>query len=142
MPLNNPTRLDVESLVISPSALSGNVNDYAPTGIAIARTMLLDGAGFTITGIAFIINGKILRIINTSTTLNLILSNENVSSSASNRFRLTNNTDVTILPGEACEIWYDAAVTRWRVVTDGTGGGGGGADLGMLIAATSRYIMQ
>lgn len=100
---------------ISPTALSGAVNDYAPTGIATALTVRIDGgaADRNITGIAASqADGRVLRIVNIGTTNSLTLVNQSGSSTAANQFLLPADTILPINTSLALE--YDGTTSRWR----------------------------
>lgn len=109
---------------ISPTALSGDVNDYAPTGFATASVVRQDGgaANRNITGLAGGADGLDVVILNIGTTNNLVLKNESASSTAANRFTL--GGDVTIGPGQSAHLWYDSTSSRWRAAATFTVSGG------------------
>lgn len=97
---------------VSPSQITTNVDNYAPTGIATAATLRLStDASRNITGIsASQVDGRELTIINVGAQ-NIVLMN-NVTSTAANRFLL--NADLIILPEQAVRLVYDATSSRWR----------------------------
>lgn len=99
---------------ITPTALSGDVNDYNPTGLATALAIRLDGgaADRNITGLSAQAGGTLITIYNIGTTNNLKLVNQSASSSAANRFLLPNDT--TLPPNTALALWYDGTSSRWR----------------------------
>ena len=100
---------------ISPTALSGDVNDYNPTGLSTAFTIRIDGgaADRNITGLAGGAAGRVIRIINVGTTNNLTLVNQSSSSTtAGDRFLLPNDTILPINTAIALE--YDGTTNRWR----------------------------
>lgn len=121
---NNPTFTgvvtDTGALVLSgsntPTALSGNVNDYNPSGCATAIALRIDGgvADRNITGLACgtPVDGRFLDIINVGTTNSIILVNQSVSSTAANRFLMPN--DVTLPPNSPLSLRYDGTTARWR----------------------------
>jgi hypothetical protein len=99
---------------VSPTALSGNVNDYNPTGLSAARTLRIDGgaADRNITGIAGGFNNRRLRIVNVGTTNSLVLVNNSGSSSAGNKFLLP--ADTTLPINTSLDLVYDGTSTVWR----------------------------
>lgn len=101
---------------ISPTQLTANVNNYAPTGIDTASVVRLSSdAARNITGIVPPRSGSYLILFNIGTN-NIVLSNDSSSSSAANRFAIGGN--ITIKPNEGAVIWYDPTSTRWRRPTD------------------------
>lgn len=115
--LNAPKQFTTAGRVTD--TLSGNVNDYDPTGWSGGVTTIeVDGgaADRTITGLAATVDGHRARIVNTGTTNDLILSNQSSSSSAANRFLA--KSDMRLSPGTPLELIYTAGtVNRWKPVT-------------------------
>lgn len=103
--------------VISPTALSGDVNDYAPTGFATCDVMRLDGgaANRNITGLAGGAAGRYVIVHNIGTTNSLILIHASASSSAANRFDLSGAANLTIAARGSTRLWYDGTSSLWRV---------------------------
>lgn len=101
---------------VTPTALSGNVNDYSPTGFAAASTLRIDGgaADRTITGLAGGSDGRIITITNIGSTNNLILSDADAGSTAANRFQIGGN--ITLAPNGSMTLRYDATSSRWRPI--------------------------
>jgi hypothetical protein len=99
---------------VTPTALSGSVNDYDPTGQATASTYRIDGgaANRDITGLAGGADGRELTLFNIGATNNLVLKNESGSSTAANRFAV--GADITLAPGQSAHLWYDSTSSRWR----------------------------
>ena len=99
---------------ITPTALAGNVNDYNPASLSTAVRIRQDGgaADRTITGLADGAAGRIITIANIGTTNNLILSNQDASSAAANRFLAEAN--ITIPINAAIALQYDSTSSRWR----------------------------
>ncbi|TAK81881.1 MAG: hypothetical protein EPO09_21765 [Aquabacterium sp.] len=99
---------------ITPTALSGNVNDYNPTNMATARTIRQDGgaADRNITGIAGGFDNRRLRITNIGSTNNLIIVDQSASSAAANRFQIGAN--ITIGINKSRDFYYDGTVNFWR----------------------------
>lgn len=112
------TVTDTKALVLSgdlsPTALSGAVNDYAPTGFSAAFRVRQDGgaADRNITGLAGGASGRVVTIVNIGTTNNLVLKDASGSSSAANRFLF--GADVTLGPSQSIALHYDTTSSRWR----------------------------
>lgn len=109
---------------ISPTALSGDVNDYAPAGFSTASVIRQDGgaANRNITGLAGGADGVDVIFINTGATNSLVLKTESASSAAGNRFAI--GGDVTLAPSQSATLWYDSTSSRWRISSSFTVAGG------------------
>lgn len=106
---------------ISPTSLSAQADDYAPTGFSTAARVRLDSTtNVVITGIAGGTDGRRVTLHNIGANT-ITLMNESASSTAANRFKLDAN--VAISAGKSIDIEYDATDSRWRVI-GGVGGGG------------------
>lgn len=105
----------VLSPIISPSALTGNVNDWNPTGLGTAHAIRADpGAGNReITGIVAQEDGRVIYLFNISTANDIKLKSENANSLAANRFAL--KADLTLEKNESVVMVYDGTTQRWRV---------------------------
>ncbi len=101
--------------VISPSQITGTVNDYSPTGWADATLVRLDGnSGFQkITGFSAETSGEIKTLSNIGSYC-LYIAPEHTGSSAANR--LAHQEEVILWPGSSCQIYYDGTSSRWRVL--------------------------
>jgi hypothetical protein len=111
---------------ISPGALAGTTSDWAPTGLATASVIRVTLTGNQdLTGLTGGADGRIIMLMNVDTADTLTLKHE-VTSSASNQFRLPGSADMALTPNSAAFLMYDSTVSRWRVI-GGTGSGGGGA---------------
>lgn len=111
------SRADVT--IVTPTALAAGANDnYAPTGIGQCTTLRLTpdaGGTSTLTGIAAgSLSGRVLRIVNASTTLTLTLVHD-ATSTAANRFFCPNGANMVIPTYGTRTIWYDTTSSRWRV---------------------------
>ena len=60
------------------------------------------------------VDGQEHIIINVGSN-NLILANENASSTASNRFTNSTGADITLSANQAADLIYDNTSARWRV---------------------------
>ena len=99
---------------LTPATITGDQNNYSPTGLASAQVLrLASDASRTITGINGGLPGRVLFIINIGAN-DIILSNENASSTAELRFAI--GADVTLGASESCILWYDNTSTRWRMI--------------------------
>jgi len=100
---------------ISPTAITGTVSDYTPTGLSLAYAIRQDAsAAADLTGILAGSNGRELVLYNISTA-NTITLKHDVTSTAANRFYLPNSADYAIRPNGSAIIRYDAVSSRWRV---------------------------
>lgn len=102
---------------ISPTALSGNTDDYNPAGLSGASTIFIDpgAADRNLTGLQGGADGRIITIVNNSaSSKNLTLVN-NATSSASNRFQMSGDT---VLPANTSVTFrYDSGSNRWRPIS-------------------------
>lgn len=103
---------------ISPAALSGNVNDYNPTGLHTTNYVRLDAgaASRLVTGLQAPASGStVLAIVNIGAANAIILKHQNTGSTAANRFISDTGGDVILLHGQQAKCWYDSTTARWRV---------------------------
>lgn len=106
--------------VISPSAITGSVDNYAPTSLADAIAIRQDlSAAATLTGLTGGASGRLLILTNIHASLRLTLAHD-VTSTAANRFTLPGAVSYFLDPGQSVLLRYDATSSRWRVVA-GTG---------------------
>lgn len=101
--------------IISPT-LSGDVNDWSPTGLATASIIRIDpgASNRNITGLDAQPDGTIIELQNISSTANrtITLKDSSASSSSANRFLFKN--DLVISGSKAALIWYDGTTAQWR----------------------------
>lgn len=103
---------------IAPAQITANQNNYSPTGLTTATTLLLTSdASRDITGIASPASGIVLWIYNIGAQ-NIVLKHESASSTAANRIIGTAGADVTLTPNRAAMLRYSNSQTRWLVMTD------------------------
>jgi len=107
--------------VVSPAALTGDVNNYDPgLGAAVSGVLRIDpgAAARSMTGLAGGAPGKVYFIFNISSTAGrtLTLVHASGSSSAANQFSGGNLADVVVRPGGAAMAWYDSASSLWRIL--------------------------
>lgn len=108
-----------ETSLITPAALgAGPHHNYTPTSFNAARRGILQdlSANAVVTGLAATSNGNKQLIINSSATFTLTLNHQDAGSTAANRFLCPNNVNYVLAPGEAVEIIYISASSRWRVL--------------------------
>lgn len=119
--------------VISPSQITSNQNDYAPTGFSAASTLrLASDASRNITGIAGGAAGRTIIVHNVGSQ-SIVLTNQDTGSSAANRLLLAG--DVTLAADTSITLRYDGASSRWRAITTPGAGGGGGGVTSVTVAA-------
>jgi len=104
---------------LSPSALTGNRNDYDP-GIGAADTFRIDpnGASRTITGIVEGRPGEYITLLNIGSTAGetLIFSHQDAASTAVNRIICPGFVNLTVDRGGGVQFYYDDTTNRWRAV--------------------------
>lgn len=104
--------------VLRPTGLTGHVNDYNPTGLATAGTLLLtsDGA-YNITGItapAIAADGRELKIVNLNAANALTLKDMDAGSAAANKLGI--GADIELGHEEGATLIYDGTAALWRCV--------------------------
>jgi hypothetical protein len=106
--------------IVNPPALTGDVDDYAPTGLAPGVVLRIDPgtANRIVTGIsaASFNDGDILYISNASTTRKLHLHTDDGSSLATNRFRFSG--DITVRENMGITMYYDGVSQRFKTVSE------------------------
>lgn len=97
---------------MSPAQITADQNDYNPAGLATASVLRLSSdASRVVTGLSGGGDGRALKLLNVGAH-EIVLKDQSASSSAGNRFLF--GADVTLAANQAIELWYDAAVSRWR----------------------------
>lgn len=102
---------------ISPSQLTANQNDWNPTGFSTATWIRVDADRFVqITGLGSgtTAHGRVVVLVNISTS-DIILRDQNTSSTAANRFALPCDF-YRIPPLGTCTLLYDNTTARWRPI--------------------------
>lgn len=100
---------------MSPAQITSDQNNYSPTDLNLHSVLRISSdASRTITGLDIGYEGRIIYIFNVGTN-NIILSNENASSTAANRFKI--GSDITIGADRGVQLWYDTTSSRWRAVS-------------------------
>ena len=105
--------------IITAATLTGNVDNWNPTGFATANMIRVDvdANNREITGMIAPAAGvnRIVRINNLNSGSDDVRFKENdASSDAANRFLLRDNGDKAIKPNETAVFWYDHTSSRWR----------------------------
>lgn len=97
---------------ITPAQITGNQNDYNPTGLAEATVLRVSSdASRNITGQAGGAEGRLLVYVNVGAQP-IVFKREDAGSSAANRFAF--DSDVTLLADQSLVVQYDANASRWR----------------------------
>lgn len=103
----------ITNVVVSPSQITGNQNDYSPGTGDIVR--LSSDAARNITGITAGTSGEVRVLVNVgSNTITLV--HQSASSTAGNRFLVSFGSDYLIAANAAAVIVYDGTTSRWRVI--------------------------
>ena len=105
--------------VYSPGQITADQNDYATldiNGDYVGILRLDTDATRTITGLANGVNGRGLTILNVGSN-NIVFTNEDVSSSASNRIITGTGASITMNPNDVLRLIYDDVSARWRVTS-------------------------
>jgi hypothetical protein len=112
----------------SPASLSGNQNNWSPTGLGSSTVFRISSsAAVNITGLVAQPAGTSLVLINIGTTYPITLTNLDSNSSALNQFNLGAN--VVLGPSQSVQLWYDGTTGVWRPKAGSGSGGGGGASV-------------
>ena len=102
--------------VVTPAQLTGNVDDYAPTGLSTASILRLDSdAARTVTGISAAVTVLRKKLINIG-AFDITLAHQSSSSVAANRFTIPGGADLVLEPGDAVDLFCDVATATWRAV--------------------------
>lgn len=98
--------------VITPSQITADQDNYAPTGWADATLVRLSGDNGcrAIRGFSAETSGEV-KILSNVGSFPLYLAPEHASSTAANRISCFE--EVFLMPGQACEIFYDGTLSRW-----------------------------
>ena len=98
---------------ITPTQLSANTDDWAPTGLSTASHIRVSAdAARNLTGITGGAAGRRLVLNNIgSFPITLV---DDATSTAANRFDLPG--DYVLLSGRSCALIYDATLSRWRLI--------------------------
>jgi len=114
---------------LTPATITADVNNYAPSGHATVSVFrLTTDASRNITGLAGGADGRVVVFHNIGGS-DLVLLDENASSTAANRFAMS-NTSVILPTDQSSLLQYDSTSSRWRIVAGvgSTSGAVGGSD--------------
>lgn len=105
--------------VLTPTALSGDVDDYDPPGLATASVLRigLGGSARSMTGLMGGVSGRVIYIANIDTTASadLTLVHDSGLSGVTSRFYGAGNADVVVRNNGAALAVFDATSNHWRV---------------------------
>lgn len=103
--------------VISPSQITSDQDDYAPTGWADAQIVRLDGDNGirAITSMAAGYSGEIKQLINVG-SYPIYFPGEHPDGTAANR--AITDKDFILFPKRSFQIFYDGTSSRWRIIGD------------------------
>jgi hypothetical protein len=102
---------------ISPSQITSDQNNYAPTGFSTASVLRLDSdAARNITGLAGGADGRVVVVVNVG-SFAITLKDESGSSTAANRFALA--ADLVLATDQAAILYYDATTASWHALKSG-----------------------
>ena len=97
------------------TSLAGNNHNWAPAGLASASVIRFTcSSNTTLDGLTGGVSGRVITLANIG-TVDLVLYLNSNNSLGTNRF-LAAGTQSGIPANGAMVIWYDAAVTSWRIV--------------------------
>ena len=102
--------------VITPTTLSGNTNNYNPTGLSTASVIRISAStNISLTGIQAPspATNKTIFLINVGSG-NVLLVRNNPASLAANQFK--NNNDIMLNSNETVILWYDIVTQAWRAM--------------------------
>ena len=106
--------------VITPTQLSADTDDWAPTGLSAASIIRVStDASRNLTGLTGGASGRVIALANVG-SFNLVLKKLSSSSSAGNQFSLTQ--DLIVIPTQIVLLVYDNTSTKWRCLEDAKNG--------------------
>jgi len=99
---------------ISPTAIGGTVNDWAPTGLSGASAIhMTESSAATLTGLTGGSAGRVLLLVNAG-SYSVTLKDHDGGSTSANQFVTAGGRDVVIPTGGGALLRYDASY--WRVI--------------------------
>ena len=103
--------------IISPSQITSDQDDYAPTGWAKAQIVRLDGDSGqrAITSFSATFDGDVKTLINVG-SYPIYFPSEHPDGTAANR--VAGHKDNFLPPKKAARIYYDNTSSRWRLIED------------------------
>lgn len=110
---------DVRGTVLSPAAIEGATNDWAPTNLSTATILRVDStATITLSGLTGGSDGRII-VLNYIGAHTLNLTNQDAASTAANRFITGTGATVALTQDQNAWLSYDGTTSRWRVISSG-----------------------
>lgn len=98
---------------LSPAQITGDQNNYNPTGLSTANVLrLTSDTTRTITGMVPPAQNAVLMVFNFGSST-ITLSHENASSTAANRFTFAGGSDVALTRTGGIMLYYDQGSSRW-----------------------------
>ena len=123
--------------VIAPAALTGDTNNYAPSGLAYcSRINISATVAVNLTGLTGMSDGREISLCNTGVFTITLVANSS-SSLVANRFLMP--TDVVMQPGTLVIARGDGTANGWRVVAGGSGSSSAGDALQATITQTNTF---
>jgi len=108
--------LYVNQGIITPTQLTANTNNYAPTGgIGSHKMRISSNAAINLTGLTGGADGREIILTNIGTFAITLV--HDATSIAANRFYCPNNANLSLRPNGSVALWYDGTSSRWRVVS-------------------------
>jgi len=105
-----------DNVIISPTALAGDQNNWNPTGFSTAEIVRMDSTlGVNVTGLDATAVQPRKTLVNIGVYA-IVLPHEDTGSFAANRFKMPSAANVTVLPDAAVRVFYDTTTGRWRLV--------------------------
>lgn len=103
---------------ISPAGITGAVNDWAPTGLSTAATILVtsSAAAILLNGLTGGVAGRRITIVNNDAAQDLTIRYENTGSAAANRFVNPFGADISLAGGGRGSVTCEYYNSRWNVV--------------------------
>lgn len=125
---------------ISPSQLTADTDDWAPTNFSTAFAILVStDASHNLTGIAGGAAGRTITLENVG-SFPLVLTNADTASTAANRFALS--ADYTLAAGAGILLKYDATSSRWRMIGNQTAPNSATGDVVGPSSATDNAVAR
>jgi hypothetical protein len=102
--------------VISPTSLSGSVNDYSPAGwTTTTHVRLSSSTAVSITGFGTATSPTNRYAVNVG-SYDITLAHNSSSSSVGNRILVPGQVDLVLEPGDSIPLWLDSTSGAWRVL--------------------------
>ncbi len=108
---SSTTAATLSTPALSPAQITADQNNYNP-GTGWFQRWSSD-ASRNITGLVAGVDGQIIEIWNIGSQ-NIVLQNENASSTAANRFTTSTGADLTLAANKCAKARYDTTSARWR----------------------------